>query len=91
MKFGWALVSVIALMSACLAACSDSINTPVQGVVLRPGQSVQATNKFGSIRVTYVSPLKRRFEWDGKSRTIKLIARSEPWLGELGLYDPAGC
>jgi hypothetical protein len=52
---------------------------------------VEATNKFGSVRVTYVTRLKRKFDWDGTSRVIRLIARPEPFEGEAGLYDPADC
>lgn len=90
MKLNWAVASVLALVGACLTGCAEH-STPIQGVVLRPGQSVEATNKFGSVRVSYVSPLKRKFEWDGDSQTIKLIARPEPFDGESGLYDPADC
>jgi hypothetical protein len=78
-------------LSLNLAACAPSPEIPVRDAVLRPSQSLQATNKFGSVRVTYVSSVRRRFEWDGNSRVVAMIARSEPWLGELGLYDPADC
>lgn len=87
----WAVATVMALVCACQTDCSEPPNAYVQGAVLRPGQRVEATNKFGSVRISYVSPLKRKFAWDGESRTIKLIARPEPFLGESGLYDPAGC
>ncbi|HEY2179561.1 MAG TPA: hypothetical protein VGH15_13350 [Caulobacteraceae bacterium] len=91
MKANSLVAVAIALAVACLNACSEPAGTPVVGAVLGPGQAVEATNKFGSVRVTYVSPLERRFEWDGRSRTIKLIARHEPFLGDTGLYDPAKC
>jgi hypothetical protein len=78
-------------VTVALAACSGPSNTPVAGAVLQPGQSIEATNRFGSVRVSYVSAQERKFEWDGKSRVVKMIARPEPFLGELGLYDPAEC
>jgi hypothetical protein len=85
-------LALLACVLACaLTACDGSPAPPVREVVLHPGESVQATNKFGSVRVTYVSPLKRKFEWDGQSRVVEMIARPEPWLGELGIYDPASC
>jgi hypothetical protein len=85
------LLLVVAWAALALAACNASPTVPVEGAVLRPGQTVQATNKFGSVRVAYVSPVERRFEWDGQSRVVKMIVRPEPWLGERGLYDPAAC
>lgn len=91
MKSQGALRAVIALVGICLAACSEPRTPSVQGVVLKPGQSVEATNKFGSVKISYVSPLKREFKLDGQARTVELIARPSPFLGERGLYDPAGC
>jgi hypothetical protein len=81
------------LMGLCCAMSSgvQAENSPIRQVVLHPGQSVEAANKFGRVKVSYVSPVKRKYEWDGKSRIVKMIPRPEPWLGELGLYDPADC
>lgn len=81
---------------ACASACALTgyqvlADAPVREVVLHSGESIEATNKFGSVRVTYVSPLKRKFEWDGQSRVVKMVARPKPFLGELGLYDGARC
>jgi hypothetical protein len=70
-------------------ACAGDLR--VKGDVLRPGQSIEATNKFGSVRVSYISPTERKFEWDGKARTVKMRVRPEPFDGEVGLYDPAEC
>lgn len=64
---------------------------PVVDAVLEAHQAIEATNKFGSVRVSYVSPTRRRYEWDGHSRVVNLIVRDRPWMGEQGLYDPAGC
>lgn len=85
------LVYLMCVFAGALAACNPLAAAPVREVVLHPGESIHATNKFGSVNVTYVSPLKRKFEWDGQSRVVKMIPRPEPWLGELGLYDPAAC
>src|SRR5436190_7440265 len=74
-----------------LAACSGLSNTSVTGAVLQPGQSIEATNRFGSVRVSYVSTLERKFEWGGKARVVHMIARPDPFRGELGLYNPADC
>jgi hypothetical protein len=56
---------------------------------LAEGQTVEVTNKNGTIRISYVSPIKRKYEWDNQQRIVKLTARSEPFRGRLGIYDPA--
>lgn len=83
----------VLLFAAALAVtgCARSSDTPVRETVLRPGETIEASNKFGTVRVAYVSPRERKFTWDGQSRTIKMIARPEPFQDELGLYEPAGC
>ena len=50
---------------------------------------MEATNKNGKIRISYVSPTKRRYEWDDQQRTLRLKVRLEPFDGKLGIYDPA--
>ena len=72
-----------------LFGCNGSKNNTVKEAVLSPGQSVEATNKYGTIRVSYVSPIKRKYEWDGESQTVKMIARRQPFQGRFGLYEPA--
>lgn len=81
---GLALVVGLATLEACSAD-----DTPVRDAVLAPGQMVEAANSAGKVRISYVSAKERRYDWDGESRTITMIARDEPFLGKLGLYDPA--
>lgn len=69
-------------------ACSPR-EVAVDGAVLRPGESVAAKTRFGAVTVSYVSPVARRYAWDGRSRTVRLRVRSEPFRGLTGLYDPA--
>ena len=80
-----------AFLATTLAGCDGNPQPPVREAVLHPGETVRATNRFGSVAVAYISPVKRKFEWDGRSRTVALIPRPERFLGELGLYDPADC
>src|ERR1700730_2489128 len=61
----------------------------VRETVLSKGQIVEATNKNGKIRISYVSPSKRRYEWDDQQRIIRLKVRLEPFQGKLGIYEPA--
>jgi hypothetical protein len=91
MANSWAVAIGVCVVAGALAGCDAGPALPVKEVVLHPGESIQAVNKFGSVRIAYVSPLKREFVWDGQSRTVKLMSRPERWLGELGLYDPADC
>lgn len=77
----------IAIFLIGVVGCGDS--TVVKNAVLDQGQSVEASNNNGTIRISYVSPTKRKYEWDGKSRTVKMIARAEAFQGRWGLYDPA--
>lgn len=82
-------IIIVFLGSINLLSCSGSKNNAVKETVLSPGQSVEATNKYGTVRLSYVSPVKRKYEWDGKSRIVKMIVRDEPFQGKLGLYEPA--
>src|SRR5262249_15743487 len=61
----------------------------VRGAVLSPGQTVEATTDNGKVRISYVSSVKRKYEWDEKERLVKMIPRPEPFQGKLGLYNPA--
>lgn len=85
------LAVLLCAVALAIAGCARSPETPVREAVLQPGEVIEASNKFGTVRVAYVSPREREFTWDGQSRTIKMIARPEPFLDELGLYEPAAC
>lgn len=73
----------------CQQSCSRPTEFPVRDAVLSEGEVIQATNKNGTVRVSYVSTTKRKYEWDGRSRVIKMIPRQERFGGKLGLYEPA--
>jgi hypothetical protein len=79
--------AVLSILVMLLAACSRQ--APIRETVLHPGQSVTATNRFGTVTVSYVSPRKRKYEWDGRSQTVRMIPRPDRFLGKLGLYEPA--
>ena len=86
-----ASLSMIALLAlGCLSGCEKLGSPVVKRAVLSVDQSVEATNKFGRVKISYISPTKRKYEWDGRSKTINMIARHEPFQGRLGLYEPAG-
>ena len=75
---------------ACVGAgCEPEPEKAVNGAVLSPKQTIEATNNNGTVRISYVTQTKRKFEWDGRSRIIKMIPREEPFQGRQGLYEPA--
>jgi hypothetical protein len=61
----------------------------VKGAVLSSEQAVEATTDNGRIRISYVAPTKRRYEWDGNTRVVKMIPRQVPFQRKLGLYNPS--
>jgi hypothetical protein len=85
---GRTLLAAVAILLALTVGCARP--DPVREAVLGPGESVTATNKFGTVKVSYVAPTKRRYAWDGKSKVVTMIPRQERFMGRLGLYEPAG-
>ena len=54
------------LAFGCLLLCNlVAKEMEVPGAVLKLGESIEATNKFGPVKISYVSPKERKFEWDG--------------------------
>lgn len=81
-------VSIASFACVLLNGCQED-ESLVRETVLSRGQSVEMTNKNGTIKISYVSPTKRRFEWDSESRMVPMIPRMERFNGKLGLYEPA--
>jgi hypothetical protein len=78
------------LIAALSVSCSRGANEDSpRETVLSQGQTIEATNKNGKIKITYVSPLRRKYQWNGQERVVTLIPRQEPFDGRLGLYQPA--
>lgn len=81
-------VAIATILLALVAGCREQPTAPVREVVLRPGESVTATNKYGTVRISYVAATKRRFEWDQGAQTVTMTPRPERFMGKLGLYEP---
>jgi hypothetical protein len=79
--------TIVAIACLLLTACSEQ--SMVKGNVLSQHQVVVAKNSTGEIRISYISPTNRRYEWDGQSRVVQMRVRGEPFMGKTGLYDPA--
>lgn len=59
--------------------------------VLEPGMSIMFQNQNGFGTIKYLGPCRRYFELSsGISRAVELTPRKQPFLGKLGVYDPAG-
>ena len=87
-------VAAALLLTTLAIGCSRS--PAPHETVLVPGMTILASNKAGSVRISYVDALTRKYQWEGGSRTIRLIPREERFNyegqigdGILGLYDPA--
>ena len=61
----------------------------VRNAVLKPGETVEAYNSTGKVRISYIDATKRRYQWDGRSQLVAMIPREEVFDGKLGLYEPA--
>ena len=88
---------ILALAFATIgASCAKRSLLEVHESVMEPGMTITATNKQGTITVTYMGSTIRKFEADGQTVVKELIPRSERFVydgqigqGILGLYDPA--
>ena len=58
-------------------------------LAMKPGMIIEANNKNGTVTIEYLSPLERRYKWDGYDEKRTLIPRKEKFDGLLGAYDPA--
>jgi hypothetical protein len=91
-NIGFPLVSgLISLVTFyCISILNiNAMETQVKGAVLERGQSVQVTNKNGTVKISYISPTKRNYEWDGQSRIIKMIPGEEDVTDPLGSVHPS--
>jgi len=77
----------IAFLAISLVGCGRKI--VIIGNVLSQGQGVYANNRAGAVAIFYISPIKRKYVWDGQSRIVTMIPREEAFLGMTGLYNPA--
>lgn len=76
---------MLSLMS--LRGASRAADVPVEAV-LKPGMEIKFRNESGRGSVSYVSPLQRKFTLMGHVEVMRMIARKERFLGQLGLYNP---
>lgn len=81
-----ALLVIAALSVSCSREPKEHL---AREAVLSEGETIKATNKNGKIQITYVSPIRRKYQWNREERVVTLIRREEPFDGKLGLYEPA--
>jgi hypothetical protein len=80
-----ALIGVMFITSCDIATKEPS----VKEAVLARDQSIEAVNKNGKVTISYISSIKRKYEWDGSVKIVKMIPRDERFQDKLGLYQPA--
>lgn len=87
---GGGKVSLLCFLTILLLSCGPrKMDQVVRRAVLVQGESIDATNKNGRVKISYVGPTQRAYEWDSEKRTVELQPRKEEFDGKLGLYDPA--
>ncbi|MBU1087115.1 MAG: hypothetical protein KKD05_06305 [Candidatus Omnitrophica bacterium] len=72
-----------------LVGCANETLEPFNEIVMVPGMTIESNNKNGRVKITYVGPLKRKYEIDEEQRIIKLFPRTTRWYGSLGIYNSA--
>jgi hypothetical protein len=80
----------IAIVLLCFGAVACSQVGASSELVLRSGAHLRAHTSSSNITVIAGNGFERRYEWDRCSLNANMSARSERWLGSLGIYDPAG-
>ena len=87
---GFLLVALSVLqLSGCDKREAPTTPYPFTRLAMQPGMVIEAKNKNGTVYIEYLSPLERRYRWNGHDEKRTLIPRKEIWLGRLGAYDPA--
>lgn len=61
---------------------------PYNELVMSPGMRIRATTAEGGIEITAGEGLRRSYTWEGATRSVVMVPRSERWYGSLGLYWP---
>ena len=83
------LIFITLLLSGCDKREAPTIPYPYTKLAMQPGMVIAARNKNGTVYIEYLSPLERRYKWNGHDEKRTLIPRKASWLGFLGAYDPA--
>lgn len=77
-------------------ACSPSskVAVPVRGMgpesVMTRGMIIEASNRYGRIRIEAGRGTQRTFSWEGGREVVRLWERDSRWYGSRGLYHPGG-
>ena len=83
------IVLSVSQLSGCDKREAPTSPYPYTKLAMQPGMVIEAKNKNGTVHIEYLSPLERRYKWNGHDERRTLIPRKESWLGRLGAYDPA--
>lgn len=83
------VIAVASILVVTAGAADQRGASEPKQVVLLPGQRVAFENRNGKGELVYKGPLERELVLDGKRYRIPMIARPEPFLGRMGIYNPA--
>jgi hypothetical protein len=73
-----------------LFSCATVPDNPNAELVMTSGTVIEATTSQGTMQISYVDRLTRRYVWDGYDKTFRHQARQKRWYGSLGMYRPGG-
>lgn len=59
---------------------------PYTETVMNEGDQINATNAYGTIKITAGAGTRRTYEWDNERQSGRLKPRSTRWYGSLGIY-----
>ncbi len=84
------MTAALILLSACgLCSCNSAHTEAAPSEIVIPiGSTVTGPSNEGVLRVTAVTPKKRKYEWDHTSVTLDLWPRPYRWYGSLGMELP---
>lgn len=60
----------------------------VNEIILTPGMSIAAKNIHGNLLIQAGDNYHRSFTWEGETRSVDMLPRTERWNGSSGLYYP---
>ena len=81
------MVGCILFVGATVCSVYSSQTEWPKETVLTPGSKISLINNNGTMTITYLSPVKRRYSWNGGTKVLTMLSRKEKWYGSLGIYS----
>ena len=90
-KGGYSIRRLDHQMKTYLFAASLAICCPLyaqEDAVLKESDSVTIENGSGKLTVAAGRDLVRNFTWNGQTRSVTMLKRTQPWMGSKSIYFP---